>query len=355
MENRYDKMIRFSKIYWSSRQDAGITQKEASEKMGVTRRTIINWESGTSAPSFAQSSRWFNELGLNPIPYYMEYLYPQIVDDIVLKDDEDTYNNGIKVLLDILPDSIVQQLCFMCSNKHGVEVALLMELMTTHLHASMQTRVTAARQIMHYYNNSKKNGTINAPDEIGLDTKYLEKATLSGLEAVLENQNGYMNMNEKKYHEVFLDSRKKADRTQEYMAISLGVNRRTVKNWEDGKSEPSLFQITEWFNALDESAMKYFFDVVYPKFDKQYTSDLDCIYNAQKDIKKKLCFLFYGNHGSSPVSVIQMAVAFLHLPKMIRHNIAEITYINYVMDMAQDNVLHTNVMPNVEFLKDKIE
>lgn len=41
--------IKFNAIKYA-RQDAGLTQKGMSEKLGIPQRTIENWESGTSKP-----------------------------------------------------------------------------------------------------------------------------------------------------------------------------------------------------------------------------------------------------------------------------------------------------------------
>lgn len=37
----------------AARVNAGLTQAEAAEKMGVTKRTIINWEKGIVKPNAA--------------------------------------------------------------------------------------------------------------------------------------------------------------------------------------------------------------------------------------------------------------------------------------------------------------
>lgn len=37
----------------SARVNAGMTQAEIADKMGVSKKTIINWEKGNTSPSFA--------------------------------------------------------------------------------------------------------------------------------------------------------------------------------------------------------------------------------------------------------------------------------------------------------------
>ena len=65
---------RFAEIWWKSRADAGMTQERLAVELGVSRKTIQNWESGATSPSLYQGTEWFRALGLNPLPYYNFFL-----------------------------------------------------------------------------------------------------------------------------------------------------------------------------------------------------------------------------------------------------------------------------------------
>lgn len=46
-------MANFQITLASARVNAGMTQEEIAHKMGVSKKTIINWEKGNTSPSFA--------------------------------------------------------------------------------------------------------------------------------------------------------------------------------------------------------------------------------------------------------------------------------------------------------------
>lgn len=80
-DSRIARVSRFSRIWWKSRADAGLSQEEMAIGLGVSKKTIQNWEKGISAPDLFQGSEWFRLLGLNPMPYYLEFVYPTLFSD----------------------------------------------------------------------------------------------------------------------------------------------------------------------------------------------------------------------------------------------------------------------------------
>ena len=81
-DSRIDRITRFSKIWWQSRADAEKSQEFMALGLGVSKKTVQNWEKGISAPDLFQGSEWFRILGLNPLPYYLAFLFPELFGDI---------------------------------------------------------------------------------------------------------------------------------------------------------------------------------------------------------------------------------------------------------------------------------
>lgn len=52
-----------------SRVDAGKTQQEMANYLGVALQTVQNWEAGVSNPSFSRVYQWFDYLHLNMYVY----------------------------------------------------------------------------------------------------------------------------------------------------------------------------------------------------------------------------------------------------------------------------------------------
>lgn len=139
-------------------------------------------------------------------------------------------------------------------------------------------------------------------------------------------------------------ARMKAGRSQEYMALELGVAKKTIQNWEKGISSPSFFQSLEWFRVLNLNPFPYYFMIVYPNSIKNVKSEHEAekinadfdilIRNISVNDKKALLYLYYGDHGSSPHSVIQMMLAHLHTP--IKARIANAFLISNVYKLEKE-------------------
>ena len=74
-EDITDRERQFAKIWADSRVDAGKTQDYMAKGLGVSKKTIQNWENGVTAPDFFMGSEWFRVLGINPLPYYLSFLF----------------------------------------------------------------------------------------------------------------------------------------------------------------------------------------------------------------------------------------------------------------------------------------
>lgn len=189
VEERAERALRFSKIWWKSRSDAGKSQEYMSLSLGVSKKTIQNWEKGISSPDFFQTTEWFRVLGLNPFHYYLEFLYPWIFSSDE-KDDEEIE----KALLELIRNSShmeKKQLLYLMSGDHGSSWYSLLQMFTAHCHTSMQSRVSAARIITENYEMEEKTGKLVCPDDVRPDLIMLNESINQGKQAALEAKKGY--------------------------------------------------------------------------------------------------------------------------------------------------------------------
>ena len=133
----------------------------------------------------------------------------------------------------------------------------------------------------------------------------------------------------KKFAEIHCLARLNSNKSQEYMAEALNVSKRTIQNWESGETCPSFFQSIEWFKVLNINPFPYYFKIIYPQKMDVNPNDNDekieeAFYTLMQNIsiedKRALLYLYYGKHGSSPHSIIQLLLAHLHLPMSFRIN-----------------------------------
>ena len=58
-DNKSERVKRFAQIWSLSRADTGKTQEYMANGLGVSKKTIQNWEKGASAPDLFEGSEWF--------------------------------------------------------------------------------------------------------------------------------------------------------------------------------------------------------------------------------------------------------------------------------------------------------
>lgn len=155
-------------------------------------------------------------------------------------------------------------------------------------------------------------------------------------------------------------TRNEARKSQEYMALELGVTRRTILNWENGVSEPSVSQAMAWFKLLDKNPIPYLLQITYPSMDKISHKDDDAriltalmqiINDLPAEAVRQLMYLFFGNHGSSPRAVLQMITAHLQTPMKDRISHGQLIATDYEIAKRTDSLARPeHIQPDMDCL-----
>lgn len=160
-------------------------------------------------------------------------------------------------------------------------------------------------------------------------------------------------------------TRNESGKSQEYMALELGVTRRTILNWENGISEPSVGQTILWFKLVNKNPIPYLLQYTYPEMDKISPQDTDArilsslvqlIYDLPAEGVRQLMYLFFGNHGSSPRAILQMITAHLQTPMKDRISHGQLIATNYEIAKRTNALTQpTHIQPNLEYLNAAID
>lgn len=167
------------------------------------------------------------------------------------------------------------------------------------------------------------------------------------------------------FSEIHTKARIAAGKSQEFMAIELGVAKKTVQNWEKGISSPSFFQSLEWFRILNTNPFPYYMSLMYPKeFSHTKAANTDeeineAFESLMKQIsindKRALLYIFYGAHGGDPHTILNLMLSHLHTPLQARITQAMLTTYIYEMHAETDNLIcKDDIMPNMEELKESM-
>ena len=118
-ESKSDRNKRFARIWSLSRSDAGKTQEFMANGLGVSKKTIQNWEKGASAPDLYEGSEWFRVLGTNPMPYYLAFLYPWLFDGIKPEDDDQEIEQALLFLVKNMTSVEKREMLYLMAGRHG--------------------------------------------------------------------------------------------------------------------------------------------------------------------------------------------------------------------------------------------
>lgn len=182
---------RFARIWAASRIDAGKTQEYLAKGLGVSKKTIQNWENGVTAPDLFMGSEWFRVLGINPLPYYLSFLFPDLFADISPSDSDDSIEQALILLIRNSTAIEKRELLYLMAGQHGSSWYSLLQMFTAHCHTSMKSRIGVARNILDNYEIESATGQLVCPTNIKPDIEMLRNAVEEGKKAAIAGNSGY--------------------------------------------------------------------------------------------------------------------------------------------------------------------
>lgn len=160
-------------------------------------------------------------------------------------------------------------------------------------------------------------------------------------------------------------ARNESKKTQEQFAEEMGINIKTVQYWEAGKSEPSVSDAMKWFRIAGVNPITYMLCFLHPdKFGLDNMRTATQVGEAYEVIgrnlsitdKIALIYLFSGEHGSSPSSVVQLTLAHLNNPLKDRLLVAELILEQYWLNEMGETLVGTEEnRPDIEMLESAIK
>lgn len=186
--NKLELNERFAYMYRKTREDAGKSQDYMARAMGVSKKTIQNWEDGTSSPNQVKSFEWFEILNLQPLPYYLDALYPGRFDT---NNDDAVIMDSIIKIVSALPSDAKKKLLFLIAGNHGSSTIGMLELATAHLHVPLDRRINIAQSVATNYELSQYQDTLVCPDQIQPNMTTLLNSIELGKRAVIKGEPSY--------------------------------------------------------------------------------------------------------------------------------------------------------------------
>lgn len=191
MENRVDISARFAKMWRTSRESVGKSQDYMARALGVSKKTVQNWEAGTSCPSQEKGFAWFVILDLQPLPYYLRLLYPEEFDDLTPCSDDKAIEQALCTVIKDIPSEMKRKILYLLTGAHGSSPLAVMEVITAHLQTPLRDRLNVAQSIATNYEMAQSAGKVKRPDHIQPNMELISSGIQLGKEAVKAGKNSY--------------------------------------------------------------------------------------------------------------------------------------------------------------------
>lgn len=192
MTSFFDDSTRLADMWKQSRLDAGKSQEFMAKSLGISRATVQAWEVGTSSPSQIKGFQWFKVLGLNPMPYYLMFLYPEYSSQgSHIGFNDKTVTEALITAVQGLSPIQQRKLLFLFVGDHGSSPAGILELMTAHLQAPLRDRINIAQCVSTNYKLAATQGKLSDPNDVQPNINTLDYSIKKGMQAVVEGKEGY--------------------------------------------------------------------------------------------------------------------------------------------------------------------
>lgn len=181
---------KISKMMMQSRYVSGKSQEYVAKKLGISTKTVQNWESCKSMPDVAQLYDWFNALQVPPHPYILEILYPDV--DSNKFDDNHEMDKALLALAKDLPMHEKQKLLFILEGRHGSSPVSVIDMMVANLQTPLRDRMGVCQTIISNYEIAESLDILTDKNAARPSVSHLKGALQKAITAVIKKQNSYL-------------------------------------------------------------------------------------------------------------------------------------------------------------------
>ena len=161
-----------------------------ADEMGVSKKTIQNWEKGISSPNMFQGIEWFQILGLNINRYMMDYLYPEAMDESQESFEKNVTDALVSTINGMSCDH-KKKLLYLMNGNHGSHWSVIFDVMTAYSQIPLNQKVLTAGLITDQFEMARANDQLLIEDHVEPDLNLIKRAINSAKHAVCSGQQTY--------------------------------------------------------------------------------------------------------------------------------------------------------------------
>lgn len=174
-----------------ARVEAGLSQREMAHLIGMTERTVQNWEKGQSSPDGDEIMDWFTACGASPLAAMQEMLHPELYRKQATNMTDEELDAAIAGFLDTSPRIVKEMILFIVLGKHGSYPPAAIAEICANLHTPLQNKVSVCGQVLDNYNCAVATHTDPVPDDVHPPVELLTTAYKAGKEAARRGETSY--------------------------------------------------------------------------------------------------------------------------------------------------------------------
>lgn len=185
--NRIEYADRVADMFKRSRAVSGKSQEYVAKALGVSKKTIQNWEAGLASPNIVTCLEWFDVLGVPIFPYIINVLSGGMAD---AGEHKEKVDEKLQEALALLSPSAKEKLLYLFCGSHGSSPRGVIEMITAYLKTPLAMRLNIAFSVVTNYDICKASNMIKEPLPEPNATLLLKSAE-AGRTAVLNGKGSY--------------------------------------------------------------------------------------------------------------------------------------------------------------------
>lgn len=189
--NDVDIKNRIAELLKSSRYDAGMSQDSVAKCLGVSKKTVQNWEAGISSPPLSIVMQWFDYLDVPVYPYILKLSHPEL-ELLNANSCDEEIRDALMLLVKDMDIKKMRQHFFEAFGEHGTAPDGMGEVKTAYLHLPMDVKVGIAEIICTQFEICQAQGRLVQPDSIMPNVESLKSYIDSAKQAVIKGKDTYL-------------------------------------------------------------------------------------------------------------------------------------------------------------------
>lgn len=174
-----------------SRSSAGISREYVAKELGISSKTVQNWEEGTSSPNAKYIMKWFSAVGLPIYPYLLKFTNPKL-EELTINSSNEEIKCALITFIESMDIGQMRKHFFEYFGEHGTAPEGMGEMKTAYLQLPMDVKIGICEIIRTQFQICQAQNRLVQPDKPMPDIDKLNDYIERAKKAVIEGKQTYL-------------------------------------------------------------------------------------------------------------------------------------------------------------------